>query len=387
MADREYRFDVVTIPASKRTSQGFLRIDKANLTRTGVLSYKLPDGTTRRELRPPEEVFNHDSLRTLEDAPVTDLHPRRMLGPDNVRKFQRGMVRSAEPDGRFVSGSLLIQDAQLIDAVEAGERKELSPGYTVALDMTPGVFEGQQYDAVQRQIRYNHLATGPKGWGRSGPEVAIRTDSDDQPAPWAVEIREDEGPPATREKKMETITIRIDGVEYKVEASAAPHIMRHLDAITADRDAQRKRADAAEGERDGLKTENASIQKKLDTAIDPKTMQTAIADRVALETAARVHLADETKLDGLTDRQVREAAIAAVNKDVKLDGRTDEYVQGQFDSLPAKSKPQRSIENVRRATTDGKEARTDVVDDPNDSGAARERMMKRNRQLWEGPSN
>ena len=37
---------------------------------------RLPDGTTHRELRTQEEVFNADSLASLKGAVLTDLHPR-----------------------------------------------------------------------------------------------------------------------------------------------------------------------------------------------------------------------------------------------------------------------------------------------------------------------
>lgn len=39
---------------------------------------------------------------------------------------------------------------------------------------------GEHYDAIQRNIVVNHIALGPKGWGRAGPEVAVKTDSDFQ---------------------------------------------------------------------------------------------------------------------------------------------------------------------------------------------------------------
>ena len=173
------RFDFASIRSKPtRTPQGFLRID-ANLTRVGVLLYRNEDGTVRRELRLPEEVFRDDSLTTLGGAPVTDLHPSDgLVSPVNVRELQRGHVsESIEHDERFVNAPVIVQDQALIEMVEKGERKELSPGYTCHLDETPGEWNGEKYDAIQRDIVYNHLAIGPKGWGRSGSEVALKMDS------------------------------------------------------------------------------------------------------------------------------------------------------------------------------------------------------------------
>lgn len=173
------RFDFAKIGAKPtRTPQGFLRID-ANLTRVGVLLYRNDDGSVRRELRHPDEVFKAVSLGSLEDAPVTDLHPSEgLVNLDNRGTLEKGHVRSAVAhDDRFVTGSIIVKDKGLIEAIERGDRRELSPGYSTRLDETPGEWNGEPYDAIQRDIVYNHLGIGPKGWGRSGSEVSLKMDS------------------------------------------------------------------------------------------------------------------------------------------------------------------------------------------------------------------
>lgn len=175
------RFDFASIGKKPtRTSQGFLRID-ANLTRVGVLLYRNEDGSVRRELRHPDEVFNADSLASIAAAPVTDLHPSDgLVTPDNVGDHRRGHVSdmvTTDSGKRFITAPIYVEDRSLIDLVERGDRRELSPGYTCVLDETPGNWNGERYDAIQRDIRYNHVALGPKGWGRSGSEVALKMDS------------------------------------------------------------------------------------------------------------------------------------------------------------------------------------------------------------------
>lgn len=170
------RFDVARMQARPTlTSQGFLRA-RANLTRVGVLAYARADGTTRLELRHPEDVFDPESLATLSHAPLTDLHPTAMVGPENVRALQVGIVSSATRADGFVAGEVLVQDAGAIRDVQARKRVELSAGYSMTLDETPGEFNGVRYDARQRNIRYNHVAMGPRGWGRAGGDVAFRLD-------------------------------------------------------------------------------------------------------------------------------------------------------------------------------------------------------------------
>jgi hypothetical protein len=53
--------------------------------------YRNPDGSDRRELRLPEEVFKADSLETLRDATVIEGHPD-MVNPSNWKELSRGHV-------------------------------------------------------------------------------------------------------------------------------------------------------------------------------------------------------------------------------------------------------------------------------------------------------
>lgn len=176
--DEDLRFDFAQVTAKPyRTQQGFLRVD-ANLTRTGVLKYTLPDGSVRRELRHPDEVFNADSLQSLAACPITDLHPTEgMVTKDNWRQLSRGVLGDVRRDGKFIAGHLTIADGDLIKKVEAKKRREVSCGYHTKLDMQSGTWEdGEAYDCIQRKIRYNHVAIGPLGWARAGSEVALRMD-------------------------------------------------------------------------------------------------------------------------------------------------------------------------------------------------------------------
>ena len=173
---RELRFDRGGLRGrGKRTPQGFLQVP-GNLTRVGVLTYARSDGSEFRELRHPDEVFKADSLATLAFAPVTDRHPCGLVTPQNVREVQVGIVTGARDDGRFVSGDLVIQSDQAISRVISGDLRELSPGYTCRIDHVAGEWQGEKYDGIQQAIIYNHLAMGPREWGRSGPEVALKLD-------------------------------------------------------------------------------------------------------------------------------------------------------------------------------------------------------------------
>src|SRR5579871_2233643 len=153
----------------KRTPQGFLRVN-ARLTKTGVFAYG-----NDREYRSDEVVFHADTLASLKGAPVTDLHPSEkgsdnFLTPVNAKQYIVGMAESVERDGPYLNGSLIIFHEDTIKAIESGARQEISLGYTCRLEPTPGSTNGETYDAVQKDIVVNHVALGPKGWGRAGPD-------------------------------------------------------------------------------------------------------------------------------------------------------------------------------------------------------------------------
>jgi len=184
-----YRIDRGNLSKPVKMSNGWLRID-GRITRTGVFTYRNSDGTMRRELRLPEEVFKSDAMQSFALVPVTDEHPPGFLDAKNTREYARGSVAGTlRKDGEFIAGELLVTDADLIKKLEDGAARELSCGYNCDLDEVPGVTsDGLRYDAIQRNIRGNHVAVVPKG--RAGPEARVRMDGasvevldgdDDQP--------------------------------------------------------------------------------------------------------------------------------------------------------------------------------------------------------------
>lgn len=184
-----YRIDRGNLSKPVKMSNGWLRID-GRITRTGVFTYRNNDGTMRRELRLPEEVFKTDAMQSFALVPVTDEHPPGFLDAKNTREYARGSVAGTlRKDGEFIAGELLVTDADLIQKLEKGAARELSCGYNCDLDEAPGVTsDGLRYDAIQRNIRGNHVAVVAKG--RAGPEARVRMDGaavevldgdDDQP--------------------------------------------------------------------------------------------------------------------------------------------------------------------------------------------------------------
>ena len=345
-----------------RTPQGFLRVP-AYVTRAGVLEYKRADGTTVRELRHPDEVFRPASLESLSAAPLTDLHPKEMVSPKNVRSLRVGHVGEAvRQDGHRVAATVTIEDEQIIALVERGERREISCGYACAIDATPGVWDGEHYDAVQRDIVYNHAALGPRNWGRAGSEVALRLDSGDAmtaTAYGAPPERRDDGTTDLPggDAQMDHVTIRVDELDVQVPKQWAQVIEKGLkqrdDALTE----RTKERDTAQGRLDALTKEHDEVKKQLTAAADPARVDAAVHARATLLGQARKVLPAEHKFDGQTPRQIHEAVLTKLDAKLDLKGKSDEYVSARFDhaieSAPAHASTGRNdaLDRSRAATT------------------------------------
>lgn len=127
--------------------------------------------------RPEEELANSDAIASFKLLPFVDDHPSVLLGDSDEgltpaeKKGIEGVIGEDVyyKDG-ILYGNIKILSEGLADLIESG-KKELSVGYRCEYDITPGTWNGIQYDAIQRKIRGNHLALVERG--RMGKEVAV----------------------------------------------------------------------------------------------------------------------------------------------------------------------------------------------------------------------
>jgi len=343
--DTVSRYDVAVLGNAEKTSQGFLRMP-AHLTRAGILEYRRADGTTVRELRPAAEVFAPQSLATLRAAPVTDLHPTEMISPANVRKLSIGIVsEDVRADGELVAAAVTVQEADAIAAVERGERREISCGYRCRIDATPGTYRGQQYDQVQRDIVYNHVALGPRNWGRAGRDIALRIDAaaGDDTQPDATVFRLDAAdalsittaPPTAAGKqraRMDMTTIDLDGAHVEVPRDVAPKILQALSVrtdalgeVVIERDERDEKIATLEDRIDQLEAALREAPAKIEAAARERS---AVIERVkpVLGEAAE-------RLDSMSVREMQEAFIAKANPAFVVKDRTDDQISIAFDAL------------------------------------------------------
>lgn len=377
-----------TLGSVERTPQGGLRVPAA-VTRVGVLRYKDSNGREWGELRPPEEVFAEDSLATLRGAPVTDLHPSDMVTSETWKTLAVGHAGdTVTRDGDFVTTPLTIQDAAMVALIDAGERRETSCGYTCETDPTPGVYDGQAYDVVQRRIRYNHVGLGPVGWGRAGSEVSLRMDGA------AVHVRADSTNARGSAKGQAMFKIKIRGREYRIDAEGdMVPVQAAVDETVAKADADGAELAAVKAALMDALTKIAAYEAKMTAAaaaqpaaVTEEQVSEAVADsiaakRLALWTEARTVLGAEEKFDGKSATDIRRAVVTKAFPETKLDGFSADTIDGMYRAavLGASQRNDGLGEAHRNAVGDAGTARRDGAKDP--AAEMRERTANR----WQKP--
>lgn len=196
---RVVRLDSLPLNQTYFTEEGYL-VDRPILTTIGIFEYTNPDGTIRRELRLPEEVFKEESLQSYKGKPIIITHDAGLITKDNVHENAVGTILSeGYRSGNDVRAEIIIHDT---DEMKLAGLKELSLGYNLDLDETPGEWNGQPYDAVQRNIVINHLALVLEA--RAGEQARLNIDSRDRKTKGAKSMSAN---PKTKKKAR-----RADGV-------------------------------------------------------------------------------------------------------------------------------------------------------------------------------
>ena len=327
------------------TPEGYLK-GRACLTNVGVFTYTQANGTKRRELRLPEEVFNRESLDTLKLKPLTILHPDTedgFVSAANVAKYDVGTVGEAIYNDPYrVYGSVVIMDATAV-AKAKDSLSCLSCGYDCAIEYTSGVWMGNQYDVIQRKIVYNHLALVPRG--RAGDDVALRFDSADSicdvsvKAPGGViptkkvSTKHKEGSMPGDMKKC-----HVDGVEYEAEAP----VVQALYKASEDLKASQKRLDeaeishkstvsAVEAERDTFKSQVTKLQSEVKAHVDgaDAKVEAAVQRRIRVLSVAAL-AGVEVKKD-MAELDIETAVITKAFPSLDLKDRDASYRVACFD--------------------------------------------------------
>lgn len=147
------------------------------ITKAGIFPYlgkqispSLEPDKIYQVYRPAEEIKK--AADTFKLVPLVDDHT--MLGPEFTPAEQKGVHGVLGEDIQERNGTLFadvkIFSEQLKREIQDG-KKELSLGYFCKYDLTPGQYNGMHYDAVQRDLKGNHIALVDNG--RMGHDVRV----------------------------------------------------------------------------------------------------------------------------------------------------------------------------------------------------------------------
>ena len=375
------------------TDEGYL-VDHPILTSCGVFEYTNPDGSTRRELRLPEYVFDGESLKTYKGKPIIITHEAGVVDKNNVDREQIGTILTdGYEDGEDVRAEIIIHDT---DAMKRSGLRELSLGYNLDLLEEPGVWNGQPYDAIQTNIAINHLAIVASA--RAGEQARLNIDGSDEET-------------LKGGKKMKLKTTRTDGETLTPEEleQAIKEFKERRGEVVADSDEDvvedvnpeedaKEEETASDGDdasaegttpedianavkerqdrRDNEDPENNEEAKKIiaqqDDDIDmllaalekclaelkghadevtdeevaeeeenkdssddeSKALNADSADKIVRQRLAICRIGDKLNMDGLENMSIKQAKRAIISKvlpTMRVDGKSDSYIDAMYD--------------------------------------------------------
>lgn len=415
----EQRFDSIPLGETYFTPEGYL-IDNPILTRVGIFEYHNPDGTIRRELRLPEEVFAAESLASYKGKPVILTHEAGLVDVDNVQQEHIGTILSEGiQDGDNVRAQIVIHDAE---SLSYGLR-ELSLGYTQTPDETPGVWNGQPYDAIQRNIQINHLALVEKA--RAGEQARLNIDGEEQGGNQMSKARKDGLTPeeiarlveeykqrqaqrmentnptadeGTNPDEQTTDEDEADPVKEvkdrrdRRDASGDCETMDEASGVIAQQDEDIQKLldfiaqlqakidfdeasaeEEAKTDSEGETAEaNADEEEPQENPLNMDSIDVYVNQKIEL-----IRLGDKLNLDGIETMKpmdAKKAIIKKVHPNIRLDGKDTAYINAMFDIAKESVGKRKGVDYQRQQMFRGDSAHNKPVDGQNE---ARRRMIEK----------
>lgn len=448
---RVRRRDCIRLDVNDRTfftEEGYL-VDHPVVTSCGIFEYINPDGSIRRELRLPENVFSESSLKTYKGKPIIITHDAGVVNKENVDREQVGTILSeGYRDKEDVRAEIIIHNT---DAMKQRGFKELSLGYNLDLLEEPGTWNGEPYDAIQTNIVINHLALVASA--RAGEQARLNidssdeqelkggkvkmsedknktvradgnveltpeelkeaialyvaskkndnpdtsseglptADSEDEPVNEGTEaVKEDESPSqeelvADIKSKCENISLEPDNAENTktVLISLKDDLDKLLSAlgeelsesVVLDED------DKETGEAEAEKADSEDSCKSSNEAKDMPVMNADSVDSIISEKLSICRIGDKLRMDGLEKLSIKQAKLAIIKKvfpTMRMDGKSNEYINAIYDMAVSQSNKPKGIEYQKQQMTSGRTAaRQDSSTNVSMAASARDRMINR----------
>lgn len=174
--------------ARKVDLNGWVTIEGNPISKEGVYDYlgsQIPGYTGDpndivKVYRPMEELMRPETIESFKLLPFIDDHT--WLGEKGIDAgslpFTGITGEQVYADAPYLRSNLKMFSEEMKADIIAG-KVELSPGYLYDVYLQPGVWNGQPYQYVQRNLRGNHLALVMTG--RTGVDVAVMDSANDNP--------------------------------------------------------------------------------------------------------------------------------------------------------------------------------------------------------------
>ncbi|OWK42185.1 DUF2213 domain-containing protein [Fimbriiglobus ruber] len=160
-----------TVDAAETARQedinGYITVENNPISRSGIFQYLgrsigAPEPDKIYNVYRPAEEFTPETVGSFRLLPIVDDHT--MLGPreDGLTPAElKGVHGTTGESVEFRDGvlyaSIKVFSETLAKLIESG-KTALSLGYRCVYEKASGIFDGQRYDYVQRNLRGNHLA-------------------------------------------------------------------------------------------------------------------------------------------------------------------------------------------------------------------------------------
>jgi hypothetical protein len=291
--------DKITIPGApgQIDENGFLRLRKVRLGRIGIQQYlgkELPkhlgfqDEEVVNVYRPEEEVFADESLNTLPGLPVTVEHEWKT--PDN--NDSSGSVYSTPVrDGNDIVGQLLITDGKAISPIQEKKLSDISLGYQADIEKANGFFDGTPYQAIQKNIRYNHVAILRPGGGRAGDKIKIE---DKQMPENLITVDTGYGDVQVTQDSKASLKKLMDACAAGAkERDKLTDDNEQLKAKVTDYDSVKSQLEDAKKSKDKMEGELKAKEKELEDADNPEELEKKAKELNDAQTVGRAIMGDK----------------------------------------------------------------------------------------------
>jgi len=174
--------EVLALDRSVRTfdKDGHLHVEMANVAKACVSPYGgqeipgwdalgLDPYRTYQLYRDPKEL--EKATPSFAGKPILIKHTPLDANDHPFEKVIGAVGSDVRFNAPYIQAALTFWPGEAIDLIKSGKQRQLSAGYAYRPDMTPGNIEGESFDGVMRDIRFNHLALVVEG--RQGADIVV----------------------------------------------------------------------------------------------------------------------------------------------------------------------------------------------------------------------